>query len=382
MKILIIMGGYFPGKKYGGPPVSVDNFCTLLKDDDCYIVTTNHDLNDLNPYNNIKNNEWIQRSNCKVKYLSEKDYKMNTFENTILEIKPDIIYLQGLFQKCIIPCLFLAKKYLIKVILAPRGELCEGAFNKKKYKKLPYIFLLKKFGLLNNVYFQSTSNEETVAISEKLNVKNQNIFNLTNIPSIPHQLYKNNYKECGSANVVFISRIHPKKNLHYALDILKNVKGDVKFDIYGPIEDKEYWNNCTKKIEGLPSNVKVRYCGLVEHESIHKTFSMYDVFLFPTLSENYGHVIAESLLAGTPVIISDQTPWNEINDYDVSWAISLNDPFLFSSALQRIIDQSDEDNKMLRKNIKNYIYNKLNFETLRKEYTKVFTIILGEKNHE
>ena len=43
MRILIIMGGFFPGKKYGGPPVSVDNFCTLMNEE-CFIVTTNHDL--------------------------------------------------------------------------------------------------------------------------------------------------------------------------------------------------------------------------------------------------------------------------------------------------------------------------------------------------
>jgi len=45
MKVLIIMGGFFPGQKFGGPPVSVDNFCSLLKDEcDCFIVTSNHDM--------------------------------------------------------------------------------------------------------------------------------------------------------------------------------------------------------------------------------------------------------------------------------------------------------------------------------------------------
>ena len=55
MKILIIMGGFFPGKKYGGPPVSVDNFCSLIKEDaDCYIVTHNHDMGEEEPYQDIK----------------------------------------------------------------------------------------------------------------------------------------------------------------------------------------------------------------------------------------------------------------------------------------------------------------------------------------
>lgn len=32
MKVLIITEGYFPGNNYGGPPVSINNLCRLLKD--------------------------------------------------------------------------------------------------------------------------------------------------------------------------------------------------------------------------------------------------------------------------------------------------------------------------------------------------------------
>ena len=35
----------------------------------------------------------------------------------------------------------------------------------------------------------------------------------------------------------------------------------------------------------------------------------HDLFVFPTLGENFGHVIYESLMCGTPVLVSDNTPW-------------------------------------------------------------------------
>ena len=79
----------------------------------------------------------MKRDNCYVKYVSDESYKKSEFEKVILEIKPDVLYLQGLFQRCVLPCLELAKQYSLKVVLAPRGELCAGAF-KKKYKKIPY----------------------------------------------------------------------------------------------------------------------------------------------------------------------------------------------------------------------------------------------------
>ena len=237
MKILMIMAGFFPGKKYGGPPVSVDNFCTLMETHECYIVTTNHDMGDNEPYPNIHSG-WNDRENCKVCYLSDSEYKIENFDRIMSEIQPDFIYLQGLFQRCIIPCLFLAKKHKTKVLLAPRGELCPGAF-RKKYKKIPYILFLKMFGLLNGAVFQSTSDEEAEAIQHWLNVKSERIYQVSNVPSIPQSSYPVSKKEPGHARFVFLSRIVGKKNLHVALSALANVKGNVQFDIYGPIEDEK-----------------------------------------------------------------------------------------------------------------------------------------------
>ena len=93
MKVLIVMGGFFPGKKYGGPPVSIDNFCTLMNKYECYIITRNHDLGDKKPYSNIKTG-WSERNNCKVLYLTDKEYGYKQFEEGIKKIRPDIIYLQ------------------------------------------------------------------------------------------------------------------------------------------------------------------------------------------------------------------------------------------------------------------------------------------------
>lgn len=75
MKILIVMGGFFPGQKYGGPPVSVNNFCSLFREDECYIVTKNHDKDESVPYEGIDSGIWTKRDNCYVKYVSDESYK-------------------------------------------------------------------------------------------------------------------------------------------------------------------------------------------------------------------------------------------------------------------------------------------------------------------
>lgn len=370
-RILIIMGGFLPGKKYGGPPVSVDNFCSLMNRElDCYLLTHNHDMGENTPYCGISDG-WNDRGNVSVKYVNDDDYNSELFKSAIAEIKPDYLYLQGLFQSCVFPCLILAKRYNVKVILAPRGELCAGAF-KKRYKKIPYILMLRLLGLLKDVAFQSTSDEETEAIGKFLGASADRIHLLTNIPSIPHNLPVRAIKVSGEGRFVFISRILWKKNLLSAINYLKGVKGKAFFDIYGPKEDESYWKECEETIKQLPSNVSVNYKGVLSHDEIHKTFCQYDSFLFPTLSENYGHVIAEALVTGCVPIISDQTPWNDVNEADAGWAISLNNEEGFTNAIQEIVDMNEVEIIKKRSMIESYLKRKLKIGELKRGYLSVF----------
>lgn len=371
MKILIVMSGFLPGKKYGGPPVSADNFCSLMQENaDCYIVTHNHDMGELSPYKDITEG-WNDRGNAKVMYVADEQYNLSTFERVIKEIQPDYIYLQGLFQGCVMPCLKLSKKYGIKVVLAPRGELCAGAF-RKKYKKIPYILALRMMGLLKNVEFQSTSYEETEAIKQYLKVKLERIHYLTNIPSIPHVLTERGSKTSGEGRFVFISRILWKKNLLSAIKYFDGIKGNVSFDIYGPIEDETYWNDCEKAINELPSSIKANYCGVLSHDEIHRTFNQYDAFLFPTLSENFGHVIAESLVTGCIPIISDQTPWTDMNEAGAGWALPLTEERLFKNAIQEVVNMDNEAIINRRRKISDYLNDKLQLDILKADYVSLF----------
>lgn len=371
MKILIIMSGFFPGRKYGGPPVSTDNFCSLMKGEtECFIVTHNHDMGEKTPYQGI-NTGWNDRGNAKVKYVGDAEYNRQAFEAAIKEITPDYIYLQGLFQGCVVPCLQLAKKHHIKVVLAPRGELCSGAFH-KKYKKLPYIAFLRMIGLLKGVTFQSTSDEETKAIGKYLGASPEKIHLLTNIPSIPQNLPARDVKQKGVGRFVFISRILWKKNLLNAILFLKGIKGEALLDIYGPKEEESYWAECEKAISELPENVNVNYCGVLSHDEIHKTFNQYDAFLFPTLSENYGHVIAEALVTGCIPIISDQTPWTDMNEAGAGWALPLADETEYKEAIQEVVDMDENTIIAKRQAIEKYLQKKLQLERLKREYMEVF----------
>ena len=116
----------------------------------------------------------------------------------------------------------------------------------------------------------------------------------------------------------------------------------------------------------------VNYCGMLSHDEIHKTFCRYDAFLFPTLSENYGHVIAEALVTGCIPIISDQTPWTDMNEAGAGWALPLEDETAFKKAIQEVVDMDELAVLAKRKAIDVYLQEKLQLEKLKKEYMEVF----------
>jgi len=144
-------------------------------------------------------------------------------------------------------------------------------------------------------------------------------------------------KRAGDLRVVFLSRISRIKNLDFALNLLSSIRGSVHFDIYGPVEDEVYWQECACLIDKLPPNIQAKYGGPVLPDQVIQIFAGYHLFLFPTQSENFGHVILESLASGCPVLLSDQTPWHNLEASGAGWNVPLNAPEQYQAILNRCL---------------------------------------------
>ena len=167
-----------------------------------------------------------------------------------------------------------------------------------------------------------------------------------NLPPVIHladELPPQSKKKVGCLKIIFLSRISRMKNLDSALKMLKGLNGKVQFHIYGPMEDQSYWAKCQKIITTLPGNIEVRYCGSVKHDKVGTVMREHDLFFFPTLGENFGHVILEALCAGCPILISDQTPWLDLEEKGVGWDLPLSKPEIFQEVLQKCVDMNNAE---------------------------------------
>lgn len=370
--IVIFIGGYLPAKKFGGPVTSISNLVEHLHNDfNFYIVAFDHDFGDTQRLNGISDG-WNKVKNANVLYLRESEYSIKTVKKILNEINADLVYLSSLFYyQMNLPAVLAAKSLNIPILWAPRGELNEGALSLGKIKKKIYLWLMKFSGLLNNVVFQSTSRDEYNRVNEILKVKPENNHFLGNMPCTLTPFESAIDKKTGFARFVYIGRIHRIKNLDFALKSLKNVKSNLLFDIYGPLQDTEYWNECLDIISQLPENIKVSYKGQITPGESKKVFSEYDCFLFPTTSENYGQVVAEAISSNCFVIVSKgTTPWDDIHNRG-GYAISLDDMSSWSKIIDEIVSWSREERDSKLYVLQEYAKERLSVESLKEAYKMV-----------
>ncbi|MEN6372107.1 MAG: glycosyltransferase [Armatimonadota bacterium] len=346
--ILVITGAYLPGYKGGGPIRSVANIVDHTAGIyDFRILTSDRDFGDNAPYPNIVANTWQKVGNAQVCYLSRKKQSFSALRDLLLSSSYDVYYLNSIFSPVFtLKILLLYRLKLIPqvpVILAPRGELCPGALQLKNLKKTFFLRIAKLCGFYRNITWQATAPTEAENIRSAIGT-GEHIVIAPNLPAVidDYDQYNLLTKEPGELKIIFLSRIGRKKNLYGAIGLLRGVTGRVIFDIYGPREDMEYWRECEALITKLPDNLIVRYCGEVPHHTVKETFSRYHVFLFPTFSENFGHVILEAMQAGCLPVISNQTPWHNLECQCIGWDIPLNATDDFCKVLQKCVDMDNE----------------------------------------
>lgn len=373
--ILIFSGIYLPGVNGGGPIRTISNLVSTLGDDfDFHIITSDRDLGSKLAYSEILINEWNLVGKAKV-YYTKPNISLFQLANIINGINFQVLYLNSFFNLkfTIFPLLLrkLGKIKNIPVILAPRGEFSLNALSLKSRKKNSFIKIASFFGLYNNLVWQASSLHEEVDIISRLKLHKipyKNVKVCQNLPEV-NILHKEFLFNPNLIKICFLARISKMKNLDFVLHVLKNIKHNIFLGIYGPKEDLNYWANCQKIIKELPRNIKVEYFGAVPNEQVRDIISNYDLFFVPSKGENYGHVFVEAFSAGTPVLVSDKTPWRNLTDKNIGWDISLNNPSEFCQVIEKYVFLSEEYKRLMRsdciKFAENLIYDPIVLEDNR-----------------
>ena len=339
--ILVFADWFEPGYKAGGPIRSCVHFVHQMKDRyNLYVFTTDRDLNETAAYPNIEADTWIEHGNgIKVFYCSPQQLSWNQIRTQVKNINPDFIYLNSMYSRyfTIYPLLMRRLGHIKnKIVLAPRGMLKESAVQFKSGKKKMFLTAFRCMGLHRFIHFHATDKTEVNDIQRYFG-QNARVTMASNFPGMLKDYPGSIVKKENELSVIFIGRLHPVKNLDFLLLAFKPVKGNVSLTIVGSAEDEAYTGYCKSITGEYPDNIKVRFTGEIPNDQLPAIIAQHHIFALPTKGENFGHAIFESLAAGRPVVISDQTPWRNLSDAQAGWDISLQQPEKFTEVFQRIL---------------------------------------------
>lgn len=330
--IFTFVACYLPGFKSGGPVRTIANMVEHLGDAfDFRIVCRDRDALDSQPYSGVVVDDWNRVGGAQVYYASPRSVRLRAVGRLLRETSYDVLYLNSFFNYQFTTLPLLARRLGLApkkpCVIAPRGEFSSGALALKAWKKVPYLHFARAFKLYSGLIWQASSPHEENDIQREFGQHAHQIIVASDLPPL---VEGQNQSGCTAARsvdrplrIVFLSRITPKKNLDFALRTISSVPVPVTFNIYGPIRDETCWQQCLKLIAKLPEHISVVYQGSITPDKVPGVMAEHDLFFLPTLGENYGHVIPEALAAGTPVLISDTTPWRDLAQHGVGWDVPL-----------------------------------------------------------
>ena len=337
-EILVYAHYFLPAKNAGGPPKSLANLIDATKDKLKFkVMCCNHEFNrPEEEFIGIKVGKWTDFGDRKVMYLQNGWRSLATLIFEGFRRSSKAIYFNSFFdiRYTIIPLFTLAFFSRKKIIIAPRGEFSLGALVIKATKKKFYLNFFRFLRLQERVIWQASSSKEKTDLEAFWGPKVKIIL-LPNFPDtkLP-PLQTKTLKVPRKLRLVYLARIAKIKNLLALLKALKPIKDHkIILDIFGPIEDKMYWEDCEAAIEELPQNITTCYRGSIGSADVVNTLATYDLYVLLTNGENFGHTIYEALSASVPVLISDQTPWRKLSEKNAGWDLPLYENERFTEVI-------------------------------------------------
>jgi glycosyltransferase involved in cell wall biosynthesis len=349
--VLIVTGGFPPAFRWGGPARSISAITERLGSEFAFVVVASaFDLGQPEPLPGIDPDVWARRCNADVFYSSSRAPVVRIFRLGRRR-QTDLLYLNSFFsvRYSLLPLLaFRLGCRRVRVLVAPRGELSDGAMTHHAFRKRSFIALFRLFRLQHAVMWHASTGVEAGEIRRAF-VEDRGSRPLEVGVAIDLFSEQNDNEGVSlqrfaeSPRIVFFSRIDPKKNLHGLLASLRHVSEPVDLTIAGPVSNDGYWRACAKEIDALRGSHTIRIAGAIEPSEVHRFLEGFALFVLPTLGENYGHVIREALAAGTPAIVGRDTPWGDIESSKAGWLCDPDSPQSIADRINLFLTTSTEE---------------------------------------
>lgn len=363
---------FYPDYSAGGPVRSSINLIEQTKKDINWFVLTSNTVYETEQINEtLPVKSWIKMPfGGQVMYVSALENR--TFLKQIFkEKKWKSIYVNSMYSAFFgFQAVSMAKQLRLNTIVCPRGMLAPGSVKQKWWLKIPFLKASKLLGWYNQVSWHATNKTEAEHIKQWY--KNAKVTTIENLVGKPTNVKRQIPKVQNTLRVLCVSRIAPEKNVLYIIERLASLDlTNITLTLVGSVYNEKYASRIKQLAE--THYVTIDWKGHLDPAEIEKSLLNYDLFMLPTLGENYGHAIVEALRAGLPVLISDNTPWSQVKDSYAGYAISLHKKTEFERVISDFYAMNEQAWLTWHEGAKQFFKRTIFANDVSQQYVQLFT---------
>jgi glycosyltransferase involved in cell wall biosynthesis len=244
---------------------------------------------------------------------------------TVSSGQADIVHNHGLWMMTNVYAGWATRGQKCRLVVSPRGTLSERALKESARIKRVFWTLLQKPAFRHAACFHATAESELEDIRRA--GFRQPVCIIPNGIDVP-ELPRNGVS--GRKTLLYLGRIHAIKGIDILLHAWKELSDRFpEWDLRIVGSDDGGYLPQMQKLAAELGLQRMKFSGPLFNEEKWRAYNDADLFVLPSHSENFGVTVAESLAAGTPVVVTRGAPWPELESRRVGWWINIGvDPLV------------------------------------------------------
>ena len=382
---------------YGGPSQMVRGLSSALAEKGAAVTVLTTDSNgDIDqPPLDVPLNTPVATDGYEVVYFRCSPFRRYKFSLGLLKwlaqnaAAYDLAHIHALFSPVSSAAAAIARFKGLPYILRPLGTLDPADLQKKRQLKQIYVSLLEGPNIGGAAALHFTSPQEA-KVSERFGHITHDLvipLGVSQTASIEDDCDANQTSSVRDRFsipphrpiILYMSRIDPKKGLDLllpALETLAQQGVDFHFILCGANpQDRNYEQHIQNRVQTSCLAQHATVTGFVSGKLKAALLKESDLFVLPSYYENFGIAVAEAMLAGKPVVISEGVYiWEDIQSSCSGW-ICACDVDSLTQALKQAL-HSEPERQQRGVNAKNYALERYSWPAIAQQTLEAYNRIL------
>jgi glycosyltransferase involved in cell wall biosynthesis len=286
--------------------------------------------------------------------------------SAIYDLCPNVVHVHGLWRYSCMAARSWSEKTTNPYVISPHGMLSPSA--------LQFSRLYKRLAV--SVCRRSLQGASCLVASSAGEMNDIRAWGLTNpvavIPLGVHPIKALSTTKPGRRQIIYLGRLHPIKGIENLLEAwskLEAAHSDWELLIVGPDENR-YSETIARGIKELAlSSVRLQK-PVVGHER-DLLLASAELCVLPSLGENFGLTIAESLMVGTPVIANKGAPWEGLIDHRCGVWIDHGVEAL-TVAMKQMLSLTDEERTVMGLRGREWMLQDFTWPSVARKHIKLY----------